>query len=577
MSFINKIKSSGKRSSGNGRDLPFDEASRAQGLPMPGRSGAAAMNGHAPTIVTDTSIISEAAPTEIPGDFAETRMQDGADGAGSHAKLPLIGHLPAAKQQRVLGAMTVLGLIGLLGIVGVSQTNANNVAAQVGASGQSLMQSQRLAKSVSQALIGSPAAFPEVKDSVTSLARDVRGLHNGSAELQAASKDVQAVLEPIIPSRMVLPASFSSLPSASRSQSTQPPWPRCSTQRRSWRRGSPSGGRRRNRWTRCSPRSPPTPRRCGRARDAGRHGSRRASLVADARRLIEEDGSRRDPDGVPPLPETGEVVNIGLRCSPTPSPARASTWSTSIGGSPPVVIPMSSPRSPGSTDRRGDHRRGQRRGRPAPRHRCAQGRRRPARRRVVPGFEGRTLLHCGPPIDYADAVDPLRRSMRAAVVAEGWADRRRRRRPAAGARSRWRSSRRTAMTPCVPMVTAIGPSQPVWVVENAAGGNRAFAPVNQGPGETAWFGRETPRGRRAAAVPCGGRRPAARRCRAGATGRSTCWASPRKACRWATTSTSASRRAPTCCCATSCRTSPPSTTRAGSRSPSSSPATTSSS
>jgi hypothetical protein len=42
------------------------------------------------------------------------------------------------------------------------------------------------------------------------------------------------------------------------------------------------------------------------------------------------------------------------------------------------------------------------------------------------------------------------------------------------------------------MVTAIGPSQPVWVVENAAGGNTAFAPVNQGPGETAWFGRETP-------------------------------------------------------------------------------------
>ena len=40
---------------------------------------------------------------------------------------------------------------------------------------------------------------------------------------------------------------------------------------------------------------------------------------------------------------------------------------------------------------------------------------------VVPGFGGRMLLHCGPPLDYADACDPLRRSMRAAVVAEGWA------------------------------------------------------------------------------------------------------------------------------------------------------------
>ena len=38
---------------------------------------------------------------------------------------------------------------------------------------------------------------------------------------------------------------------------------------------------------------------------------------------------------------------------------------------------------------------------------------------VVPGMDGRTLLHCGPAIDWADVCDPLRRSMRAAVVAEG--------------------------------------------------------------------------------------------------------------------------------------------------------------
>jgi hypothetical protein len=110
---------------------------------------------------------------------------------------------------------------------------------------------------------------------------------------------------------------------------------------------------------------------------------------------------------------------------------------------------------------------------------------------VVPGFGARTLLHCGPPVDYADAIDPLRRSMRAAVVAEGWAD------DVAGADGLLAgggvglepANRHEA---CVPMVTAVGPSQPVWVVENAAGGNRAFAPLNQGPGDTAWFGRDTP-------------------------------------------------------------------------------------
>jgi hypothetical protein len=41
------------------------------------------------------------------------------------------------------------------------------------------------------------------------------------------------------------------------------------------------------------------------------------------------------------------------------------------------------------------------------------------------------------------------------------------------------------------MASAIGPSGPVFVVDNRDGGTRAFSPINQGPGETAWFGRET--------------------------------------------------------------------------------------
>ena len=53
--------------------------------------------------------------------------------------------------------------------------------------------------------------------------------------------------------------------------------------------------------------------------------------------------------------------------------------------------------------------------------RAAAGRR-GAGRDVVPGLSGRTLLHCGPAIDWAEVCDPLRRSMRAAVVAEGWAE-----------------------------------------------------------------------------------------------------------------------------------------------------------
>jgi hypothetical protein len=108
---------------------------------------------------------------------------------------------------------------------------------------------------------------------------------------------------------------------------------------------------------------------------------------------------------------------------------------------------------------------------------------------VVPGFGGRMLLHCGPPLDYTDACDPLRRSMRAAVVAEGWAT------TNEEADQMLRDGRialdaANAHDLVVPMVTALGPSQPVWVAR-LEGREPAFAPLNQGPGETPWFGRET--------------------------------------------------------------------------------------
>lgn len=110
---------------------------------------------------------------------------------------------------------------------------------------------------------------------------------------------------------------------------------------------------------------------------------------------------------------------------------------------------------------------------------------------AIPAMSERTLLHCGPAVDWVDVCDPLRRSMRAATVAEGWAG-------TVDEADRLLADGSVVLEPAylhdavVPMATAIGPSAPVFVVENAEGGTRAFAPINQGPGETAWFGRETP-------------------------------------------------------------------------------------
>jgi hypothetical protein len=109
---------------------------------------------------------------------------------------------------------------------------------------------------------------------------------------------------------------------------------------------------------------------------------------------------------------------------------------------------------------------------------------------AVPGVAGQMLLHCGPPLPYPEHADPLRRSMRAAVVAEGWAS------DPAEADQLLRTERialdaANHHDTVVPMASAVGPSQPALVVRNEEGGTQAYSSVNQGPGDVAWFGRDT--------------------------------------------------------------------------------------
>lgn len=110
---------------------------------------------------------------------------------------------------------------------------------------------------------------------------------------------------------------------------------------------------------------------------------------------------------------------------------------------------------------------------------------------VVPGLEGRMLLHAGPAIELSDVCDPLRRSMRAAVVAEGWA-------PDIRAADALLVSGEVSWSPAndtggvVPMATVMGPTTPVWVVELEAAGLSAWAPLGQGSGDVAWFGKDSP-------------------------------------------------------------------------------------
>ena len=70
----------------------------------------------------------------------------------------------------------------------------------MGAAGQALMQSQRLAKSVSQALLGSAQAFPEVRESADVLGQQrARPARTAATTCAAAPASVQETIEPLLP------------------------------------------------------------------------------------------------------------------------------------------------------------------------------------------------------------------------------------------------------------------------------------------------------------------------------------------------------------------------------------------
>lgn len=101
----------------------------------------------------------------------------------------------------------------------------------------------------------------------------------------------------------------------------------------------------------------------------------------------------------------------------------------------------------------------------------------------------RTVLHSGPPLPWSRLCDPLRRSVRAAVVAEDWA-------PTPADAGALLDVGQVALAPAnhhggaVPMASAVGPSAPALVAEDPSGGTRRFSALNQGPGVRAWMGTD---------------------------------------------------------------------------------------
>jgi len=119
-------------------------------------------------------------------DPAETRMA-AEDPGLALVSLPVLGSKPAAQHQRSLAVLLAVGLVVLGGVTLMALGQTDRVSQQVAASGQALMQSQRLAKSVSQALVGNGPSFDEVRDSSGVLAKTLRALKEGDPSMSIAA------------------------------------------------------------------------------------------------------------------------------------------------------------------------------------------------------------------------------------------------------------------------------------------------------------------------------------------------------------------------------------------------------
>ena len=127
-------------------------------------------------------------------EFAASMIADGVAAAKStdskSLSIPLLGTRSAGAHQRILAVLGSLALLVLGAVAFYAVTQADKVAQGVTATGTSLMQSQRLAKSVSQALVGSAQAFPDVRESADVLAKNVRGLKAGDASIPTHCRGV---------------------------------------------------------------------------------------------------------------------------------------------------------------------------------------------------------------------------------------------------------------------------------------------------------------------------------------------------------------------------------------------------
>ena len=110
---------------------------------------------------------------------------------------------------------------------------------------------------------------------------------------------------------------------------------------------------------------------------------------------------------------------------------------------------------------------------------------------VLPCMDERTILHAGPPVAWQEMCGPMKGAVLGAILFEGWAEN-----LAAAQALADRGAVRFA--PCHhhdavgPMAGIVCPSMPMWIIDNQAGGNRAYSSLNEGLGKVLRFGANGP-------------------------------------------------------------------------------------
>ncbi|MDR0275384.1 MAG: methyl-accepting chemotaxis protein [Burkholderiaceae bacterium] len=140
-------------------------------------------------------------PSSFVSTTAEGEQTSGEDGLSTeeNIQMPMSGSGTAGQHLRTLSFVLVLSLLVLAGMVMWAVSQGAKNAGQVAATGQALMESERLAKAMTQALVGAASAFPEVKDSAETLSANALGLQSGGSGIEALGGEYADDLGRIMP------------------------------------------------------------------------------------------------------------------------------------------------------------------------------------------------------------------------------------------------------------------------------------------------------------------------------------------------------------------------------------------